>query len=528
MLESPGIAIDVGTTTSCIAVYRAPLGVVELLANEQGHRTTPSVLAYVSPRTVLVGDAARAQRPYLPPHTVLYDTARLLGRTFDDPLVQRELAQAQWPFSVVPHASSSLRYAVAVADDAPPLLVTPEEATSVLLRHLKRLAASTAPVVANVVLTVPASFNATQRQALRAAAALADLSVRRLVNAPTAAALAYDLRVPHALVVSVGGGHMDVTLLDMAGDDVVVRATCGLANVGGRDIDRRVAAHLAQDARCHFGPAFNAASARVQQRLEAAAEDAKRTLSTAPVAFIELDELWRGRPFCAVLTRATLDELCNDLYALLVHEVARVLATATVDTTAVDALVLAGGVTRDPTLRATLATFFDGRLPRVYDSIDEAAAVGAACVAAAAAIAPDKANKGPRARDGGIAFGLDVETDDGGRWTVLPPHTLVPMGRELAVENASTLRLVEGRGGARRVLGTAHVTSHVPFAPGAVDVVIHVDGRGRVAVVAKDPRVHVVLETTKRGLARRHEDDIGSTQDETTTEGGEPDEEDDK
>jgi len=319
------IGIDLGTTYSCVGVWQQ--GKVEIIANDQGNRTTPSYVAFTDTER-LIGDAAKSQVAMNSKNTV-FDAKRLIGRRFDDEKIQSDMKH--WPFAVVNDCGKPK---IQVEYKGETRRFTPEEISSMVLTKMKETAESfLGTTVRDAVITVPAYFNDSQRQATKDAGTIAGLNVLRIINEPTAAALAYGLNKHLAgernvLIFDLGGGTFDVSILTIdEGSLFEVRATAGDTHLGGEDFDNRLVNHLADEFKRKFKKDVRG-NPRALRRLRTAAERAKRTLSSSTEASIEIDALVDGIDFYSKVSRARFEELCADLFRSTLHPVEKALTDA--------------------------------------------------------------------------------------------------------------------------------------------------------------------------------------------------------
>ncbi|XP_078508153.1 heat shock 70 kDa protein-like [Lissotriton helveticus] len=372
------IGIDLGTTYSCVGVFQH--GKVEIIANDQGNRTTPSYVAFTDTER-LIGDAAKNQVALNPQNTV-FDAKRLIGRKFDDTVVQADLKH--WPFKVVSDGGKSK---VQVEYKGENKTFSPEEVSSMVLTKMKEIAeAYLGHPVSNAVITVPAYFNDSQRQATKDAGVIAGLNVLRIINEPTAAAIAYGLDKSgrgerNVLIFDLGGGTFDVSILTIDDGIFEVKATAGDTHLGGEDFDNRMVNHFIEEFKRKHKKDISQ-NKRAVRRLRTACERAKRTLSSSTQASIEIDSLFEGIDSYTSITRARFEELCADLFRGTLDPVEKALRDAKLDKAQIHDIVLVGGSTRIPKIQKLLQDFFNGRELNKSINPDEAVAYGAAVQAA--------------------------------------------------------------------------------------------------------------------------------------------------
>ncbi|CAG7853789.1 Heat shock protein HSS1 [Serendipita indica DSM 11827] len=372
------IGIDLGTTYSCVGVWQNDR--VEIIANDQGNRTTPSYVSF-SDTERLIGDAAKNQTA-LNPHNTVFDAKRLIGRKFDDAEVQSDIKH--FPFKVINKGGKPV---IQVEYRGEQKEFTPEEISSMVLLKMKETAESyLGGTVKDAVVTVPAYFNDSQRQATKDAGVIAGLNVLRIINEPTAAAIAYglDKKVEgerNVLIFDLGGGTFDVSLLTIEEGIFEVKATAGDTHLGGEDFDNRLVNFFVQEFKRKHKKDLSS-NARALRRLRTACERAKRTLSSAAQTTIEIDSLFEGIDFYTSITRARFEELCQDLFRGTLEPVEKVLRDSKIDKSNVHEIVLVGGSTRIPRIIKLVSDFFNGKEPNKSINPDEAVAYGAAVQAA--------------------------------------------------------------------------------------------------------------------------------------------------
>jgi len=380
MAKKQAVGIDLGTTYSCVGVFQH--GKVEIIANDQGNRTTPSYVAFTDTER-LIGDPAKNQVAINPTNTV-FDAKRLIGRKFDDSTVQADMKH--WPFTVVDEGS---RPKLEVEYKNETKRFTPEECSSMILVKMKETAeAYLGSEVKDAVVTVPAYFNDSQRQATKDAGVIAGLNIMRIINEPTAAAIAYGLdkkrtgdKESNVLIFDLGGGTFDVSILSIEGGIFEVKSTAGDTHLGGEDFDNRMVDHFVNEFKRKHKKDISS-NKRALRRLRTACERAKRTLSASAQANIEIDSLFEGIDFYTSITRARFEELCSDLFKNTLDPVEKALRDAKMDKASIDDIVLVGGSTRIPKIQKLLQDFFNGKELNKSINPDEAVAYGAAVQAA--------------------------------------------------------------------------------------------------------------------------------------------------
>lgn len=373
------VGIDLGTTYSCVAIYQNDR--VEIIANDQGNRTTPSYVAFTD-RERLIGDAAKNQSSMNVTNTV-FDAKRLIGRKFDDATVQSNIKH--FPYKVV--SGEQKKPVIEVEFKGETKRFSAEEISSMVLMKMKDIAeAYVGSPVTNAVVTVPAYFNDSQRQATKDAARIAGLDVKRIINEPTAAAIAYGLDKVEkgdktVLIFDLGGGTFDTSILSIDDGVFEVLATAGDTNFGGEDLDNRIVDYFTEEIKRKHKKNIKE-NPRSLRRLRTACERAKRTLSSSTTAMIEVDSLVDGIDFNSTLTRARFEDICGSDFRKCMAPVESVLRDAKLSKSRVDEIVLVGGSTRIPKIQTMLSDFFNGKELCKSINPDEAVAYGAAVQAA--------------------------------------------------------------------------------------------------------------------------------------------------
>ena len=373
--QGKAVGIDLGTTYSCVGYYTK--GNVEIIANDQGFRTTPSFVAFTDSER-LVGNAAKNQAASNPKNTV-YDAKRLLGKKFDDDSLQKDLKH--FAFNVT--KADDGRPQIQVEHEGKEKKMYAEEISAAILTKMKQTAESyLGEKVTKAVITVPAYFNDSQRQATKDAGAIAGLEVLRIINEPTAAAIAYGMdrksaKETNILIFDLGGGTFDVSVLSIEDGVFEVKATAGDTHLGGEDFDNRIVEHCIKDFKRKNRQDMSE-NPRAMRRLKTACESAKRTLSSSTSANIEIDSLHEGIDYSLSLSRAKFESLCSDLFNNCLKPVEQVLNDSNMSKTEIDEVILVGGSTRVPKVQELLQKYFNGKTLNRSINPDESVAYGAA------------------------------------------------------------------------------------------------------------------------------------------------------
>nr|NP_001165648.1 heat shock 70 kDa protein 5b precursor [Xenopus laevis]AAB41582.1 immunoglobulin binding protein [Xenopus laevis] len=484
------VGIDLGTTYSCVGVFKN--GRVEIIANDQGNRITPSYVAFTPEGERLIGDAAKNQLTSNPENTV-FDAKRRIGRTWNDPSVQQDIKYL--PFKVIEKKTKP--YIVVDVGDQMKTFA-PEEISAMVLVKMKETAETyLGRKVTHAVVTVPAYFNDAQRQATKDAGTIAGLNVMRIINEPTAAAIAYGLDKKEGekniLVFDLGGGTFDVSLLTIDNGVFEVVATNGDTHLGGEDFDQRVMEHFIKLYKKKTGKDVRA-DKRAVQKLRREVEKAKRALSAQHQSRIEIESFFEGEDFSETLTRAKFEELNMDLFRSTMKPVQKVLDDSDLKKSDIDEIVLVGGSTRIPKIQQLVKEFFNGKEPSRGINPDEAVAYGAAVQAG---VLSGDQDTGDLVLLDVCPLTLGIETVGGVMTKLIPRNTVVPTKKSQIFSTASdnqptvTIKVYEGERPLTKdnqLLGTFDLTG-IPPAPRGVpqiEVTFEIDVNGILRVTAED------------------------------------------
>jgi len=487
--EKEIIGIDLGTTYSCVAAWQGDK--VDIIANDQGNRITPSWVAFDEDGNRLIGDAAKNQAHMNPANTI-FDSKRMLGRLYNDEKLKEDIKK--WPFTVV--EKDKLPF-IQVTVKGEKKLYAPEQISAMILTRMKDYAESfLGKKISDAVITVPAYFNDAQRQATKRAGEIAGLNVVRIVNEPTAAAIAYGLdkkKSSNILIYDLGGGTFDVSILELSDGIFEVKSVNGNTHLGGQDFDNKLMDYIVQDIKSKTGEDV-AKNPKIMGKVRQAAEKAKRYLSNQAQATIEIDNITRDKDYVSTISKAKFEQINADAFKSTLPPIEAALADAKLKKSDIDDIVLVGGSTRIPKIQELLKDFFNGKELTKSVHPDEAVALGAALQAGV--LMGKNKTKDILLLDV-TPLSVGIETVGGVMTTLIARNTVVPTKKVQVFSTAADnqdrvdIQVYEGE---RSMAKDNHFLGHffldnIPLAPRGVpqiEVTFDIDANGILVVTARD------------------------------------------